>query len=79
MVIGFSEEEWVELQMEGEVYLVGDKEELDKVWGTYAGKFAGAEKYKDSKDDVILKFIPRWWRYTEFRPKPARVISSEGN
>lgn len=77
LVIGFSEEEWVEFQMEGEVYLIEDQKELEEAWKIYANKFVGADKYKVSHEDVLLKFVPKWWRYTEFRPKPSKIISSD--
>jgi len=77
LVIGFSEEEWVELQVEGEIKVVRDKNELDYVWKVYADKYVGMDKYKNSPDSIMVLFRPSWWRYTEFRPKPPKVISSE--
>lgn len=77
LVIGFSEEEWVELQMEGEVKILKDKKELSSAWDLYAGKFKGADKYKDDPVSMVLLFRAKWWRYTEFRPKPTKIISSE--
>ena len=77
LVIGFSEEEWVQFQMEGEIYLIKDKKELDEAWKIYAEKFVGMDKWKDSKTDVLLKFVPKWWKYSEFKPEPPKIISSE--
>ncbi|HSW89729.1 MAG TPA: pyridoxamine 5'-phosphate oxidase family protein [Patescibacteria group bacterium] len=78
LVIGFSEEEWVTLQMEGEVRILTKEDQLDEAWRVYSEKFKGSEKYKDLADSVLLKFVPKWWRYTELKPAPAKVISSEG-
>lgn len=77
LVVGFSEEEWVQLQMEGEIYFIKGKKELDESWKTYAEKFVGMDKWKDSKEDVLLKFVPKWWKYSEFKPEPPKIISSK--
>ncbi len=77
LVIGFSEEEWITFQAEGEVTLVQDEGSLDKAWDIYASKYKGADKHKGNQHSVILKFVPKWWRYTEVKPDPMRVISSE--
>lgn len=77
LVVGFSEEEWVQFQAEGEIYLIRDRKELDEGWKVYAEKFVGMDKWKDSKEDVLLKFVPKWWKYSEFKPEPPKIISSE--
>jgi general stress protein 26 len=76
MVVGFSEEEWVTLQMEGEVEIVTEQEQ-EEPWRIYSHKYRGSEKYKNNREDLLLKFTPTWWRYTQVRPKPPVVISSE--
>lgn len=76
LVIGFSEEEWVTLQMEGEIEIVG-KDNLEEAWRIYSHKYRGSEKYKTNKENVLLKFTPNWWRYTKVRPKPPEIISSK--
>jgi len=77
MVIGFSEEEWLTMQMEGEVKWVSNKEELREIWKCYSQKFAEPETYEDSEGSALLKFTPKWWKYTEVKPEPKVVISSE--
>ncbi len=77
LVIGFSEEEWLTMQMEGEVKWVSEKSELDEVWPAYAEKYKERKTYYDSPDAVIVKFTPTWWRYSEVKPSPAVKISSE--
>ncbi len=68
LVIGFSEEEMKEFQLEGEVKVV-ESEELEKVYKIYHSKFGGSEGFEGDENDVLLKFTPKWWRYTEFKPK----------
>lgn len=77
LVVGFSEEEWLTMQMEGEVEWVSDKKDLDQGWKIYAEKYKGMDKYKNDPESVMLKFTPTWWRYSEVKPRPSVVISSE--
>ncbi len=76
MVIGFDENEFIELQLEGEVEMASAGKNLENGWKTYTAKFPGSDKWRNSKTDVLLKFIPKWWRYTEFKPE-KNIISSE--
>jgi hypothetical protein len=70
VTIGFSEEEWVELQMSGTVKMVKDGENYESGKEIFEGKFGGAMK----PGHVILFFQPRWYRYTEFRRIPPVLI-----
>jgi general stress protein 26 len=75
LVIGFSEEEFIELQLEGDIEKI-DKNNSIEAEKVFASKFAGA---KLDDEHIVLSFSPNWWRYTEFRPKPYTIISSEDN
>lgn len=75
-VTGFSDEEWITLQMDGEVRAVTDKKELLKIHEIYYKKNPGPEKYKNEPETLFLTFKPKWYRYTEYKPK-FKVISSE--
>lgn len=77
VVVGFSEEEWVSVQMDGEVSAILDDSELAKVHKIHYAKQPGSEKYKDEPETLFLKFVPRWWRYTEFKSSPWTILSSE--
>lgn len=77
VVIGFSEEEWVELQMEGTIRIITKKEEQEHAWNIFLEKFPQSAKRKPDPKYALLSFVPSWWRYTEFRPKPPQIISSE--
>mgnify|MGYP001567075949 FL=1 len=76
IVVGLSEEEWATLQMDGEIAIVGDKSELNKIYDIHYQKHPKAKQYRDLKDTIFLKFTPTWWRYTEFKPE-MKIISSE--
>lgn len=77
VVVGFSEEEWITLQMDGEVRALVNKDELSGAHKIHYQKHPDSEKYKDAPATIFLKFIPRWWRYTDFNSKPETIFSSE--
>lgn len=76
VVIGFSEEEWTTLQLDGIVIEVKDKNELERVHEMHYLKHPDAKQYRDLPETVFLKFTPIWWRYTEYKPE-MKIISSE--
>lgn len=78
VVIGFSEEEWITLQMDGEVRTITDKEELNTVQAIHYKKHPNSEKYKDDPTTIFLKFTPVWWRYTDYNTEPPTILSSAG-
>jgi len=75
-VTGFSDEEWITLQMDGEVRAVTNKKELLAIHKIYYKKNPGPEKYKNDPGTLFLAFKPTWYRYTEYKPN-FKVISSE--
>lgn len=77
VVVGLSEEEWITLQMDGEVVAVTDAEELKKVQDIHYAKHPSSAKYKDDPATIFLKFMPTWWRYSDYNTKPMTVLSSE--
>jgi len=77
-VTGFSEEEWVTLQMDGKIRAVKDKKELEKIHEIHFEKHPDPKKWKDDPATLFLVFKPTWWRYTEYKPK-FFVLSAEKN
>lgn len=77
LVIGFSESEWITLQLDGEITAVSDKPELEAVHRIHYSKHPGSEKYKNDPVTIFLKFTPLWYRYTDYNTDPLTVISSE--
>ena len=77
VIVGFSEEEWITLQMDGEVRAILDKNELKKVHAIHYPKHPNSEKYKDDPATIFLAFTPSWWRYTDYNTKPITIVSSE--
>jgi general stress protein 26 len=76
LVVGFSEEEWVTLQMDGEVEVVSDND-LEKVQKIHYARHPNSAKYKDKPETIFLKFTPKWWRYTDYNTDPLTIISSD--
>ena len=76
VVIGFSEDEWIIVQMDGEVKAVLDPSELKTMQAIHYLKHPDSAKYKDDPSTIFLKFTPKWWRYTDYNYEPATILSS---
>lgn len=76
MVIGFSEQDWLTLQMRGSIRIVFDKNELEEIYKIHYKKHPDAEKYKGPKT-VFLEFTPSWWRFTDFNTHPETIIEND--
>ena len=70
LVIGFDEVEMKTLQMDGEARILKDEEKdlFDKV---YFGKFSD-KSHSDS--EVLFAFIPKWWRFTDWKTLEGKKI-----
>lgn len=77
IVLGFDEKEMLELQMDGDLEVVGTANNNERLKKLDLVKNPHHEKFFSDPKHVFLKFIPAWWRYTEFKAKPAVKISSE--
>lgn len=75
MVIGFSEQDWLTLQMHGNVRIITNEDELQDVYKIHYKKHPGAEKYKGPQT-VTLEFTSTWWRYTDYNTEPETIITS---
>lgn len=75
LVVGLSEQEFVTLQMRGNIRIVSDAKELDDIYKVHYAKHPDAEKYKGS-NTIFLEFIPTWWRYVDFKTDPETIIDS---
>lgn len=75
MVIGFSEQDWLTLQMRGDIQIISDKNQLEEIYKIHYQEHPDAEKYKNQKT-VFLKFTPTWWRYTDFNTDPETIIEN---
>lgn len=74
-VIGFSEDEWLTLQMHGEIKAVFEQNELEKIYKIHYKKHPNAEQYK-GPNTIFLEFTPTWWRYTDFNTDPETILNS---
>lgn len=76
-VIGFSEQQWITLQLDGTVRAMTNKEELETSQGIHYAKHPNSAQYKDAPETLFLAFTPTWWRYTDYNTNPITIISSE--
>lgn len=77
VVIGFSEKEWVTLQMEGNIHIVYSKDLIESVKSMYFLKYPGMQKYEANPQTVFLEFSPTWWRYSDLSGANKLIVSSD--
>lgn len=77
MVIGFSEEEWITLQINGNIKGMLTPKDKAKAQGIFYAKHPGSRRYKDNPATILLEFTPTWWRYSDLNKKPLETISSD--
>lgn len=74
-VIGFSESDMVELQIDGEIKIEEDRGKIEEIRKIYFEKYPDHKRY-ENEGSVYLVFTPIWWRYTDFKPVPNLIITS---
>ena len=77
VVIGFSEEEWITLQMDGTIEIIRVAEEVKMAQEVHYAKHPHSAKFKDDPKTVFLKFTPRWWRLTDYNTDPYTIVGSQ--
>lgn len=73
IVVGLSDQEFITLQMRGEIRIISDQKELENIHRVHYSKHPDAEKYR-GPDTIFLEFTPSWWRYTDFKTDPETII-----
>jgi len=76
VVVGFSEEEWITLQMDGEVKAILDPQELIDAKAVHYVKQPDSKQYENDPATVFLAFTPLWWRYTDYNSDPPTILNS---
>lgn len=77
VVVGFSEEEWITLQMDGEVRAILDPKELKEVKEIHYAKHPDSKQYENDPATLFLSFTPNWWRFTDYNTDPPTIVDSE--
>ncbi|OGK32398.1 hypothetical protein A3F57_04840 [Candidatus Roizmanbacteria bacterium RIFCSPHIGHO2_12_FULL_36_11] len=77
VVIGFSEQDWLTLQMDGLISIVGDREELKTIKTIHYKKNPNSQEFENDPNTIFLIFKPKWIRYTDFNFEPPRIILLE--
>lgn len=68
VVVGFSESEFKTLQIDGNIKILS-KNKLKSIHKIHYTKHPEAKQWKDDPATIFLVFKPKWWRYTEYKPK----------
>lgn len=77
LCIGFSEEEWQTLQMEGKIRGVFTTEEKKKVQAIHYLRYPNSQENENDPDTLFLEFISSWWQLSDYNTNPPKKISSE--
>jgi general stress protein 26 len=82
VAIGFSETDWLTLQLSGTLRIITNDEKLNpetiaSIKSIHYTKHPASAKYAEDPDTVVLQFVPSWWRYTDFSSHPPVVIENE--
>ena len=77
VVIGFSEEEWITLQLDGMLELVSDKKEIDGIKKIHYQKIPTSQEFENEPGTIFLKFTPSWWRYTDYNTDPPEEVEGK--
>lgn len=77
VVVGFSEEEFIEIQMRGTVQLVTEAEEIKLLSEAHYAKYPDYQKHATDPARVFLVFKPDWYRYSEFRTNPKLFVEEK--
>jgi general stress protein 26 len=76
VTIGFSEQEWRTLQMDGIIRVV-EGEALKNIKANHYKMHPNSQKFESDPNTIFLEFTPSWFRYTDFMTHPVTKISNE--
>ena len=77
VVVGFSEEEWVTLQMDGRLTLVACNDEVNKIKKVHYLKNPTSQEFENDPGTIFLIFKPSWWRYTDYNTDPPKILKGK--
>lgn len=76
LVVGTTEEKKKTLQMNGEILFVTDESYLKKIKHVHYARFPKSIPYESPKT-VFLKFVPRWYRFTDYTFRPPEISEED--
>lgn len=74
VVIGFSEKDWLTVQMEGTIHIALLPEERTLAEIAFYMKFPNAER---GHNIAALVFKEQFWKFTDYSKKPWKIITSK--
>ena len=77
VVIGFSEVDWLTLQMEGLIQILTNRDEISGAKGIHYTKHPNSKKFENDPNTIFLRFKPTWLRYSNLFVVPPEIILLE--
>lgn len=77
VVIGFSEQEWITVQIDGLISIVDNREKLRRIKTIHYKKNPSSKEFENDPNTIFLIFKPKWIRYTDFNFEPPNIILIE--
>jgi hypothetical protein len=74
--IGFSEEEWLTLQIDGVARLLTSAGEIEQFKSIHHAKHPRAAKYF-GPETICIELTPDWYRFTDFNTQPETEIEEK--
>lgn len=76
LVLGVSEKDWRTMQLEGEVEQLTIPSDITSVKAIHYQRNPGSQIFDKDPNTIFLRFIPSWWRYSDFNTRPPKIILS---
>lgn len=73
VAIVFDDKVWITVQYEGLASIL-NSDELDDYKSIYFMKIPGAKKYESHENQVYIKVVPKWVRYTNYNKEAKEVF-----
>ncbi len=73
VVIGWSEQYWITVQMRGRLSVIASSEELRAAKAAHYAVHPNSQKFEDDPHTVFLAFRPRWIRYSDLGVEPPII------
>lgn len=73
VVIGWSEQDWITVQMRGQLSVLVSGEELRAAKAAHYAVHPNSQKFENDPHTVFLAFRPRWIRYSDLGLEPPVI------
>ena len=77
VVVGFSEEKWITVQMKGRAKILDSPQESEFAKELLFNKFPEWERHRDNEKVAWVKFTASWWKYSDLSEDDKVIFDSE--